>query len=151
MEIDDLKAGQMQNGEAINALSDSFLGILPVISEFHAFMDRNIARSDKTFVSKSSDTVTDRANVCVDKSNDANANSGAALHGRLSRSTIDVDLDEFNDSDAFEKKSTDVHDDEVIFQQCIVGENNKSAMTYSDVVQSEPKPFFDQSIKPEMA
>ena len=56
----------MQNGEAIKALSDSILNILPVIS-----MDRNIARADKTFARKSPDTVTDRANVCVDKSDDA--------------------------------------------------------------------------------
>ena len=78
MEIEDLKAGQMQNGKAIKALSDSILGILPVISEFQAFMDRNIARADETFARKSPDTVTDRANVCVDKSDDAGANSGAA-------------------------------------------------------------------------
>ena len=70
---------------------------------------------------------------------------------RLNRSTIDVDNDEFNDSDALEKKSTDVYDDEVIFQQCIVSGNDKSAMTYADVVQSKPKPFFDESIKPETA
>ena len=151
MEIEDLKAGQMQNGEAIKALSDSILGILPVISEFQGFMDRNTARTDKTFARKSPDTVTDRAKVCVDKSIDADANSGAALYGRLNRSTIDVDNDEFNDSDALEKKSTDVHDDEVIFQQCIVSGNDKSAMTYADVVQSKPKPFFDESIKPETA
>ena len=151
MEIEDLKAGQMQNGEAIKALSDSILDILPVISEFQGFMDRNIARTDKTFARKSPDTVTDRAKVFVDKSIDADANSGAALHGRLNRSTIDVDNDEFNDSDTLEKKSTDVHDDEVIFQQCIVSGNDKSAMTYADVVQSKPKPFFDESIKPETA
>ena len=106
MEIEDLKAGQMQNGEAIKALSDSILGILPVISDFQAFMDRNIARTDKTFARKSpdTDTVTDRAKVCVDKSHDADANSGAALHDRLNRSTIDVDIDEFNDSDAFNRR-----------------------------------------------
>ena len=149
--IDDLKAGQMQNGEAIKALSDSILGILPVISEFQAFMDKKVARSDETFAGKSPDAVADRANVCVDKSDDANANSGAALHGRLNRSTIDVDNDEFNDSDALENKLTDVHDDEVISQQCIVSENGKSAMTYADVVQSKPKQFFDDSINPETA
>ena len=147
MEIDDLKAGQMQNGEAIKALSDSILGILPVISEFQAFMDKRVARSDETFAGKSPDGVADRANVCFDKSDDANTNSGAALHGRLNRSTIHVDNDEFNDSDALEKNSTDVRDDEVIFQQCIV--SDKPAMTYADVVQSKPKPFFDESIKPE--
>ena len=142
MEIEDLKAGQMQNGEAIKALSDSILGVLPDISEFQAFMDRNIAQADNTCARKSPDTVTDRANICVDKSDDTDANSGAALHGRLNRSTIDVDNDEFNDSDALEKKSTDVHDDEVILQQCIVSEDDKSAVTYADVVQSKPKPFF---------
>ena len=99
MEIDDLKAGQMQNGEAIKALPDSILGILLVISEFQAFMDKRVARSDETFVGKSPDGA-DRTYVCFDKSDDANANSGAALHGRLNRSTIDVDNDDFNDSDA---------------------------------------------------
>ena len=64
---------------AIKALSDSILGILPVISEFQAFMDSNSAGADKTFAGKSPDTVTDRANVCVDKSDDADANSGAAV------------------------------------------------------------------------
>ena len=112
-------------------------------------MDKKVARSDETFAGKSPDAVADRATVCFDKSEDANANSGAALHGRLNRSTIHVDNDEFNDSDALEKKSTDVHDDEVIFQQCIVSENDKSAVTYADVVQSKPNPFFDESIKPE--
>ena len=104
MEIEDLKAGQMQNGEAIKALSDSILGILPVISDFQAFIDRNIARTDKTFARKSPDTDTDRAKVCVDKSHDADANSGAALHDRLNRSTIDVDIDEFNYSNVFNRR-----------------------------------------------
>ena len=146
MEIDDFSAGQMQNSEAIKSLSDSILGILPIVFECQVYTDRNIARSDKIFgfARKSPDTVTDRANVCVDKSDDADANSGAALHGRLNRSTIDVDNnDEFNDSDALEKKSTDVPDDEVIFQQCIVSGNYKLAiMTYADMVQcNKPNRF----------
>ena len=46
---------------------------------------------------------------------------------------------------------TNVYTDEVIVQQCIVSGNDKSAVTYADVVQSKPKPFFDESIKQETA
>ena len=91
MEIEDLKAGEMQNGKAIKALSDSILGILPVISEFQAFI--SIARADTTFARKSPDIVKDRANGSVDKSDDADAYSGAALHVGLNRRRIDVDND----------------------------------------------------------